>query len=89
MNGCLRTRVRKQPLIALCFKFETVLKFFNLEALCAGHKLLSREIFTSVLSCCFCQDDDSSDSEDSSEMEQSYSINLVIVKWMKCCSSVI
>ena len=43
----------------------------------------------SVLSCCFCQDDDSSDSEDSSEMEQSYSINLVIVKWMKCCSSAI
>ena len=37
----------------------------------------------SVLSRCFCQDDDSSDSEDSSEMEQSYSINLVIVKWMK------
>ena len=43
----------------------------------------------SVLSCCFCQDDDSSDSEDTSEMEQSYSINLVIVKWMKYCSSAI
>ena len=28
----LRTRVRKQPIIALDFEFETVLKFYNLEA---------------------------------------------------------
>ena len=32
MIGCLRTRVRKQPIIALYFEFETVLKFYNLEA---------------------------------------------------------
>ena len=30
--GWLRTRVRKQPIIALYFKSENVLKFFNLEA---------------------------------------------------------
>ena len=32
MIGCLLTRVRKQPIIALYFEFETVLKFYNLEA---------------------------------------------------------
>ena len=32
MIGCLRTRVHKQPIIALNFEFETVLKFYNLEA---------------------------------------------------------
>ena len=32
MIGCLRTRVRKQPNIALYFELETVLKFYNLEA---------------------------------------------------------
>ena len=31
MIGCLRTRVRKQPIIALYFEFEIVLKFYNLE----------------------------------------------------------
>ena len=31
MIGCLRTHVRKQPIIALYFEFETVLKFYNLE----------------------------------------------------------
>ena len=30
MVGCLRTRVSKQPIIALYFEFETVLKFYNL-----------------------------------------------------------
>ena len=30
MIGCLRTRVRKQPIIALYFESETVLKFYNL-----------------------------------------------------------
>ena len=29
---CLRTRVRKQPIIALYFESENVLKFYNLEA---------------------------------------------------------
>ena len=32
MIGCLRTSVRKQPIIALYFEFETELKFYNLEA---------------------------------------------------------
>ena len=32
MIGCLRTRVRKQPIIALYFEFETVLEFYNLQA---------------------------------------------------------
>ena len=31
MIGCLRTCVLKQPIIALYFEFETVLKFHNLE----------------------------------------------------------
>ena len=31
--GCFRTRVRKQPIIALYFEFEAVLKFYNLGAL--------------------------------------------------------
>ena len=32
MIGCLWTRVRKQPIIALYFESELVLKFYNLEA---------------------------------------------------------
>ena len=32
MIGCLWTRVRKQPTNTLYFEFETVLKFYNLEA---------------------------------------------------------
>ena len=32
MIGCLQTRVRKQPIIALYFEFETVIKFYNLRA---------------------------------------------------------
>ena len=32
MIGCLRTRVRKQPIIVLYFESETELKFYNLEA---------------------------------------------------------
>ena len=32
MIGCLQTRVRMQPIIALYFESETVLKFYNLEA---------------------------------------------------------
>ena len=32
MIDCLRTCVRKEPIIALYFEFETVLKFYNLEA---------------------------------------------------------
>ena len=36
MIGCLRTRVRMQPIIALYFESETVLKFYNLEAKSQG-----------------------------------------------------
>ena len=32
MIGCLRTRVSKQPIIALYFEFENKLKLYNLEA---------------------------------------------------------
>ena len=32
MIGCLRTRVRKQPIIALYFESENEVKFYNLEA---------------------------------------------------------
>ena len=32
MIGCLRTRVHKQPIIALYFESENVLKLYNLEA---------------------------------------------------------
>ena len=32
MIGCLRTHVHKQPIIVLYFKFETVLKIYNLWA---------------------------------------------------------
>ena len=32
MIGFLRTRVRKQPIIALYFESETVLQFYNLDA---------------------------------------------------------
>ena len=32
MIGCLRTRVRRQPIFWLYFDFETILKFYNLAA---------------------------------------------------------
>ena len=32
MIGCIRTRVHKQPIIALYFESENELKFYNLEA---------------------------------------------------------
>ena len=32
MIGCLRTRVRKQPIIALYYEFENELENYNLEA---------------------------------------------------------
>ena len=33
MIGCMQTRVRKQPIIALYFESENELHFYNLEAL--------------------------------------------------------
>ena len=44
MIGCLRTRVRKQPIIALYFEFENELKFYNLEACFDGRVILSTQI---------------------------------------------
>ena len=47
MIGCLRTRVRKQPIIVLYFEFETVHKFYNLEArtvdigICTSHYIFN------------------------------------------------
>ena len=32
MIGCLRTRVRKQPISVLYFEFENELMFYNLES---------------------------------------------------------
>ena len=40
MIGCLRTHVCKQPIFALYFEFETVLKFYNLKAW-SGYKPLA------------------------------------------------
>ena len=31
LRGCLRTRVRKQPIVALCFEFGNGLKVYKLE----------------------------------------------------------
>ena len=42
MIGWLRTRVRKQPIIALYFESETVLKFYNLEVWCLASKSYER-----------------------------------------------
>ena len=40
MIGCLRTRIRKQPIIALYFESETVLKCYNIEARAVpGHSI--------------------------------------------------
>ena len=39
MIGCLRTRVRKQPIITLYFESENVLKFYNLETWPRGYKI--------------------------------------------------
>ena len=41
MIGCLRTHVRKQPIIALYFEFENELKFYYLEAR-SGSKLFAK-----------------------------------------------
>ena len=44
MIGCLLTHVHKQPIIALYFEFETVLKFYNLEAWFSLEVSLSNEM---------------------------------------------
>ena len=40
MIGCLRTRVRNQPIIVLYFEFEIKLKFYSLEAMKHNNNLL-------------------------------------------------
>ena len=44
MIGCLRTHVRKQPIIALYFESELVLQFYNLEARTPVFKILVRAL---------------------------------------------
>ena len=44
MIGCLRIRVRKQPIIALYFESENELKFYNLEAILNAVKKWSRSM---------------------------------------------
>ena len=41
MIGCLRTHVRKQPIIALYFESENELKLYNLEALSVGTNVVN------------------------------------------------
>ena len=53
MIGCLRTRVRNQPIIALYFESENVLKLYNLEAwfcdiACCFHFNLCRNLAVEV-----------------------------------------
>ena len=38
MVGCLRTRVRKQPIIALYFESENELQFYNIETMVSHDK---------------------------------------------------
>ena len=40
MIGCLRTRICKQPIIALYFESEIVLKFYNREARLCNYESL-------------------------------------------------
>ena len=55
MIGCLRTRIRKQPIIALYFESETVLKFNNLEERRRMMKARALLRFSSVCVCvCVC-----------------------------------
>ena len=42
MIGCLRTRVHKQPIIALYFESENELKFYNLETSWTQTQSISR-----------------------------------------------
>ena len=49
MIGCLRTCVHKQPIIALYFEFETVLKFYDL-----GARYGSIQFTQHIKGCCHC-----------------------------------
>ena len=44
MIGCLQTRVRKQPIIALYFESENEIKFYNLEAWFAFYLSIRKNI---------------------------------------------
>ena len=48
MIGCLRTRVRNQPIIALYFESENVLKLYNLEARFLYHGNTMDELFIRI-----------------------------------------
>ena len=44
MIGCLRTRVHKQPIIALYFESENELKFYNLKARVRFDRIISKGV---------------------------------------------
>ena len=44
MIGCLRTRVRNQPIVALYFELENELKFYNLKACLPKLKTIGGEV---------------------------------------------
>ena len=49
MIGCLWTRVCKQPIIALYFEFETVLKFLKLRARCSESGNAQKRLYTGAV----------------------------------------
>ena len=51
MIGCLRTRVRKQPIIVFYFESENELKFYNLEARSLG-SVSSSDVSIYVVNVC-------------------------------------
>ena len=53
MIGCLRTHARKQPIIALYFESETVLKLNNLEAMITEATKRNPDVFGNSLTIVF------------------------------------
>ena len=52
MIGCLRTRVRNQPIIALYFESENDLKLYNLEAW-SLEKIYSYNLLNKMFTCSY------------------------------------
>ena len=55
MIGCLRTRVREQPIITLYFESENELKFYNLEAWSTVVQLKKRDWIQNLMCWRICQ----------------------------------
>ena len=53
MIGCLRTLVRKKPIIALYFEYENALKFYNIEARTDKHVMSYLDSSCLMLQCYF------------------------------------